>query len=88
MFLVLGCIDEAILNYRRALRKYPEETAIYLQIAEIYLYMGRLPTAGRILKKANMRKTNKNNFLKEFNRLNLAAKSIHHSSGGFSEQLT
>jgi len=85
-FLALGCIDDAILNYRRTLRKYPDETAIYLQIAEIYLYLGRFPAAGRILKKANMRKTNKNDFLKEFNRLSLLVKSINHASGGFSEQ--
>lgn len=85
-FLALGCIDEAILNYRTALRKYPDQTAIYLQIAEIYLYLGRFPAAGRILKKANMRKTNKKDFLKELNRLSLAVKSMHHGSGGFSEQ--
>ena len=88
MFLALGCIDEAILNFRKALRRYPDETALYLQIAEIYLYIGRLPTAGRILKKANMGKTDRIDFLKEFNRLNLAAKSIHYARGGFSQQLT
>ena len=88
MFYALGCIDEAILNFRKALRKYPDETAIYLQIAEIYLYMGRLPAAGRILKKANKGKTDKIYFLKELNRLNQVANSMPHASGGFLEQTT
>ncbi|MDP2930454.1 MAG: tetratricopeptide repeat protein [bacterium] len=88
MFYALGCIDEAILNFRKALRKYPDETAIYLQIAEIYLYMGRLSAAGRILKKANKGKTDKIYFLKELNRLNQVANSMPHASGGFLEQTT
>jgi len=88
MFYALGCIDEAILNFRKALRKYPDETTIYLQIAEIYLYMGRLSAAGRILKKANKGKTDKIYFLKELNRLNQVANSMPHASGGFLEQTT
>lgn len=87
-FFALGCIDEAILNFRKALRNYPDETAIYLQIAEIYLYMGRLPAAGRILKKANKGKTDKIIFLNELNRLNLVRNSMQHTLGGFSEQST
>ncbi len=88
MFYALGCMDEAILNFRKALRKYPDETAIYLQIAEIYLNMGRVPAAGRILKKVNKGKTDKNYLLKELDRLTQATKSIQHTSGGFLEQTT
>ncbi len=88
MFYALGCIDDALLNFRRALRKYPNETAIYLQIAEIYLYMGMLPAADRILKKATKGKTDKINYLRELNRLNQVANSMQHASGGFSEQTT
>jgi tetratricopeptide (TPR) repeat protein len=88
MFFSEGCIEEAIQNFRKALRKYPDETAIYLQIAESYLTMGRLPAAGRILKKANKGRTDKIYFLKELNRLNLAANSMQPPSGGFSDQST
>jgi tetratricopeptide (TPR) repeat protein len=86
MFYALGCMDEAILNFRKALRKYPDETAIYLQIAEIYLNMGRLPAAGRILKKAEKGKIDKIFYLRELNRLKQAENSIQPASGGFSEQ--
>jgi hypothetical protein len=85
-FFALGCIDEAILNFRKALRKYPDETAITLQIAEIYIYMGWLPAAGRILKKANRENTDKISYLKELNRLKQAAHSLQHARGGFAEQ--
>lgn len=86
MFYALGCIDEAILNYRKALRKYPDETAIYLKITEIYLFMGRLTTAGRMLRKANKGKTDALIYLKELSRLDQVANSMHHASGGFLEQ--
>jgi tetratricopeptide (TPR) repeat protein len=85
-FLALGCIDEAILNFRKALRKYPDESAIYLQIAEIHICMGRLATADRILQKANKGKTDKPYFLKELNRLKKVTDSMQHAIGGFSER--
>jgi len=88
VFYALGCIDEAILNFRRALRKYPDQKVINLRIAEIYLYMGWLPAAGRILKKAKKGKTDKIYFLRELNRLNQVANSIQNTSGGFLEQNT
>jgi predicted Zn-dependent protease len=84
----LGCIDEAILNFRQALRKYPDETAIHLQIAEIQLSMGRVPAAGRALMKANKGKTNKIHFPMEYNRLKQAVKSTQLAPGGISEQAT
>jgi tetratricopeptide (TPR) repeat protein len=83
MLYSLGCIDEAILNFRKALRKYPDQTAIYLQIAEIYLSMGRLPAADRILKKANTEKTDKAGYLREVDRLNQVANTMQHIGGGF-----
>ena len=86
MFYAQGCIDEAILNFRKALRKYPDETAIYLQIAEIYLFIGQLTPARRILKKVNKGKTDTLCFLKELNRLNQMANSMQHTSGGFLKQ--
>ncbi len=86
MFYALGCIDEALLNFRKALRKYPDETAIYLQIAEIYLNMGMLPAADHILKKATKGKIDKTNYLNELNRLNQVANSAGNARGGFSEQ--
>jgi hypothetical protein len=88
VYYALGCIDEAILNFRRALRNYPDQKAINLRIAEIYLYMGWLPSAGRILKKVKKGKNEKINFLIELNRINQLADSIQHTSGGFSEQNT
>ena len=88
MFFTLGCIDEAILYFRKALRKYPDETAINLQIAEIYLFIGRLPAADRILRKANKSKTDNLNILKEFTRLNQIATSMLQRTGGFSERIT
>ncbi len=88
VYYALGCIDEAILNFRRALRKYPDQKAINLRIAEIYLYMGWLPAVGRILKKANKVKTDSIFFLRELKRLNQVANSIQHTSGGFSDQNT
>jgi tetratricopeptide (TPR) repeat protein len=81
----LGCIDEAIQTYRKAFRKYPDQTAINLKIAEIYLSKGWIPPAARILKKANHERTDKVDFLRELNRLNLAAHSIRHTGGGFSD---
>jgi len=86
VYYALGCIDEAILNFRKALRKYPDQKAISLQIAEIYLYMGWLPAASRILKKAKKGKADSVYFLRELNRLNQVANSLPPVSGGFSEQ--
>jgi len=83
----LGCIDESIQNFRNTLRKYPGETAINLKIAEIYLSMGRLSAAGRILKKANKGKTDAFCYSEELNHLNLVAKSMQPVCGGFSEQM-
>lgn len=80
-----GCLDEAILNFRKALRKYPDQAAIHLQIAEIYLLMGQAPAASRILKKVEKRKTDNINFLRELTRLNLATSVLHPASGGITE---
>ncbi len=85
-FCALGCMDEAILNFRKALRKYPDETAISLRIAEIYLSIGRVPAASRILKKAGKGKADNNLFLKELGRLNQAAHSRQQPSGGLLDQ--
>ena len=79
-------MDEAILYYRKALRKYPDQKAINLKIAEIYLYMRWLPAAGRILKKATKEGINKVEFLQELDRLKRVAASIPPTSGGFLEQ--
>ena len=88
MFYSLGCIDDAVLNFRKALRKYPDQSVISLQIAEIHLLTGRLPSAVRILNKANRRRTEKVPFLKELDRLNQIANSIQPTRGGFMEQIT
>jgi tetratricopeptide (TPR) repeat protein len=83
-----GCNDEAIQNFRKALRKYPDETAVSLQIAEIYLSMGRLSEAGGILRKVTKDKTTKGTYLRELDRLIKLANSIQHTSGGVLEQTT
>ena len=84
-FYHLGCMDEAIFNFRKALRKYPDETVLSLRIAEIYIGMGNLAAAGRILKKAGKENPqNKYNRI-EIDRLNLAAKSMPPAQGGFLE---
>jgi predicted Zn-dependent protease len=88
VYYALGCIDEAILYFRKALRKYPDQKAINLQIAEIYLYMGWLPAAGRILKKVNKEKNDRADFLKELNRLKQIAASMQPTDGGFLEKTT
>jgi hypothetical protein len=85
-FYALGCLEDAILSYRRTLRRYPNQTAINLQIAEIYLSMGRVPVAKRILMKVGRGKTYRGNFLRELTRLTQAANSIQQHAGGFSEQ--
>jgi tetratricopeptide (TPR) repeat protein len=86
VYYAMGCIDEAILYFRKALRKYPDQKAINLQIAEIYLYMGWLPAAGRMLKKANKEEYKKVEFIQELDRLKKVASSISPTSGGFLEQ--
>jgi tetratricopeptide (TPR) repeat protein len=85
-FYTLGCPDEAILNFRKALRKYPNEIAIELQIAQIYLSMGRLQAAGRILNKLKKKRTIKGNSIKELERLNRFARTLQPAQGGFLEQ--
>jgi tetratricopeptide (TPR) repeat protein len=87
-FLARGCIDEALLNYRKALRKYPDEIAIHLQIAEIHLSMGRYLAARRILRKLNNSFSDKTNLLIELDRLKKAANLPQPDSGGFLEQST
>jgi tetratricopeptide (TPR) repeat protein len=82
----LGCMEEAIQNYQKALRKYPDQAAILLPMAEIYLSMGMRPAACRILRKAILRKTRLGPVLKELERLNRIADSIQIKIGGFSEQ--
>ena len=88
MFYSLGCIDDAVLNFRKALRKYPDQSVISLQIAEIHLLTGRLPSAVRILNKANRGRNEEVPFLKELGRLNQIANSIQPTRGGFMEQIT
>jgi tetratricopeptide (TPR) repeat protein len=85
-FYAQGCIDEAIRYYRKALRKYPDETAISLQIAEIYLSLGRFPAASRILKRVNRRIIEQVHLLSEVDRLTRAAHSLELATGGFLDQ--
>jgi tetratricopeptide (TPR) repeat protein len=87
-FYALGCIDDAILNYRKALRKYPDQIAIYLRIAEIYLSIGRFRASKRFLKKANKEKTDREFYIIKLNRLNQVASSMQYDRGGFLEQIT
>ncbi len=86
-FYALGCMDEAIQNFRKALRKHPGEIGIPLRIAEVYLSMGRLSNASPILKQAGRKRTNKDYFAKELARLNKVAESIGPASGGFLEPM-
>jgi len=81
----LGCMDEAIASYRKALRKYPAEQEILLRIAEIYLAMRRIPAADRILKKVRHVATDNGILLKELERLTRSRNSIHPITGGISE---
>jgi tetratricopeptide (TPR) repeat protein len=86
VYFAMGCIDEAIQYFRTALRKYPDQKVINLQIAEIYICMGWLPSAGRILKKIKKGKNDQVEFLKEVDRLNRLANSIQPVIGGFLEK--
>lgn len=82
-FYAMGCIDDAILNYRKILHMYPDQTAINLQIAEIYLSMGRVPAGKRILMKAAKGKAHGGNFSRMLIHLTQAANSIQLHAGGF-----
>lgn len=86
-FYALGCMEDALLNFRMALHKHPEETGLNLKIAEIYLSMGRLTAAGRILRQAK-KEPAKNNSMRELERLDQVAKSIQPGVGGFLEPIT
>jgi hypothetical protein len=81
----LGCVDEAILNFRKAHRKYPQEIAVELQIAEILLSAGRTTAAGRILQRLNKSGTGKRSIVRELERLNQLAALTQPSRGGFLE---
>jgi hypothetical protein len=83
---LFGCFDEAILSFRKTLRKYPEERAINLQIAEIYLSMGRKSAAVRILKEVKQGIKGMVSLKDEFTRLNLVASSSPGNSGGLLER--
>jgi tetratricopeptide (TPR) repeat protein len=85
-FFAQGCMDEAILTFRKALRKYPGEQAIYLQISEIYISLLRFPAANRILLQAGKGKTDRIDLLKALERLKQVSASLHRSVGGFREQ--
>jgi hypothetical protein len=84
-FYALGSIDDAILDYRKTLRKYPDQAAINLQVAEIYLAMGRVSAAKRLLAKAARGKVKKGGFLRELTRLTQTANTIKPLPGGLYE---
>ena len=84
-YYALGSIDDAIINYRKTLRKYPDQAAINLQIAEIYLAIGRVNAARRMLKKAAKEKITRGSFSKEVIRLNQTASAIKPLPGGLFE---
>jgi tetratricopeptide (TPR) repeat protein len=81
-----GCMDEAILSYRKALHKYPDETAIHLRIAEIYLSMGQITSARRRLRRASKEKIDRIMFLRELDQLNQMTSLIQPAGGGLLEQ--
>jgi hypothetical protein len=82
----LGCYDDAILGYRRALRNHPEEAAIHLKIAEVQLSMGHLTAARRSLKLAKRGvETGGQVFEKEYLRVNSLLKSTQVPIGGITE---
>lgn len=82
----MGCIDEAIQFYRRALRKFPNQKGISLQIAEIYLHMGWLPAAERMLKKAAKETSVSNEYKQFLERMHKLARSLPDNQGGFLEK--
>jgi tetratricopeptide (TPR) repeat protein len=86
MFYSLGCMDEAISFYRKAIRKYPDAAAVHLQIAEIYLRLKRPVAAGRLLKKANRQRSLSAAFSAESVRLAQAIDAMKPVMGGFLEQ--
>lgn len=85
MYYVLGCLDESLLYFRKALRIHPNETAIYLRIAEIHLCMGRFHIASQILKKVAKMKTKNPETLRALHRLTQKAGFARQTSGGFSK---
>ncbi|MBI4731342.1 MAG: tetratricopeptide repeat protein [Chloroflexi bacterium] len=86
MYYALGCFDEAILYFRKALRAHPNEATLCLRIAEIYLCMGRFHVVSQVLKKAAKIKTKNPETLRALHRLTQTARLVQQTSGGFSEQ--
>lgn len=87
-FHALGCMEEALSDCRRAVRKYPDESAIHLQMAEIYLSMGQLPAAKTALKKAGRCGLRQGTLLKQYDRLSQEMRGKLPRPGGIAEQLT
>jgi tetratricopeptide (TPR) repeat protein len=85
MLFALGCIDEAIIYFYQALRKYPDETAIYLQIAEVYLIIGRPMAGKRFLSKADKAAQGSHNYYTELNRLKEIVNTKQFTNSGFLE---
>jgi tetratricopeptide (TPR) repeat protein len=80
----LGDIEEAIQILQKALRRYPNEPAIYLRIAEIYIHIERFQAAGRILRKASKENIDQENYWIELQRLKQSARTLPRAIGGFS----
>jgi hypothetical protein len=85
-YYAVGCIDDAILNYRRILRKHPDLTAINMRIAEIHLSVGQVSAAKRILAKLSTGEANRRNYLAELSHLQHAVNSFRPCVGGISKQ--
>ncbi len=83
-----GCLDEAILQYRKILQMYPDQIAVNLQLARINLSLGRLSLAKRILIKARKAGFPSATYMNELTRLNLAVNSGHISKAGFTDLTT
>ncbi len=51
LYFQLGCYEEAVVLYQKALRDDPNQGSLYLSLADVYLRMHRFSSALKILKK-------------------------------------
>jgi hypothetical protein len=84
----LGCYDEAILIYRKILRKYPDEHFTSLPLMQAYLATGQIDAATRLKRKMLARATIPHGYEHEFKELSHLAKTTQPARGGFIETAT
>ncbi len=84
-YFSLGCYEEAVFSYRRALRKKPGEASILLKIAQVQIALHATSPARRALKQVASGDHFGRELQQEYSRLKTLLKSEQDSKGGFAE---